>query len=825
MNLKRGILFFFLVCSVKLFSQEPTDAGNAIVVCGNINMELNSNGTGLDDFQNSGNIAPSCGFTESQSLWVRVVIDQGGTLGFTITSNNGFDDYDFAVYGPNVTPTTLGSSIRCSSTNPQSAGTPAITGMNATETDTSEGPGPAGNGFVRWLDVLPGEEYYILIDNFNQQDGATLEWTGTATFPGSPNFNIPTGTSIDIENCDTDGTIDDQTVFDLTTNEALILGNQANINITYHTTINDAQIGINEIANPQAYRNLTNPEVIYIRLTNSDTGCFEVTDFTLTVSGFNVNTPSGLGVCDDDTDGFTLFNLTDRANEILNGLSPSDYTLQYYTDDTYTNQIADPTAFENTILGGQPIYVRVIRDSDGCYADASFSIEVYALPEINTPFLFQQCDEDGVSDGITDFNLSEADEYLTQGNNNLTVQYFLSFLDADTNSNPVTPFPFSNSTANTVYARVETPEGCHRVAQVDLSVSTTSFPADYTYTLENCDDDDVIDGFAMFDLNQATTDMLAQFPANQNLTVSYYRNLSDAQLEINELSSDYTNETPFNQTVYVRVESQDNGQCVGLGPHLTLVVNPRPEFDLNSTDIICLNNNTPLTISISNPNDVYTYQWTNEAGINVGNVPSINIQEPGVYTVVATSDEGCLSFPNQIAVEASNIATITQEDIQITDDSENNTITIETANQNLGIGDYEYALNDQNSYQSEPYFEGVPAGIHTVYVRDRNNCGEVSIEVAILGFPKFFTPNNDGVNDTWQLAGVTHDSYREGQIHIFDRYGKVVAQIDALNSASGWDGLHQGKPLPSTDYWFTVQLVDINGNVRQRKGHFSLIRK
>lgn len=342
--------------------------------------------------------------------------------------------------------------------------------------------------------------------------------------------------------------------------------------------------------------------------------------------------------------------------------------------------------------------------------------------------------------------------------------------------------------------------------------------------MENCDDDDVIDGFAMFDLNQATTDMLAQFPANQNLTVSYYRNLLDAQLEINELSSDYTNETPFNQTIYVRVESQDNGQCVGLGPHLTLVVNPRPEFELNPTDIICLNN-TPLTISISNPNDVYTYQWTNESGVNVGNLPSINIQEPGMYTVVATSNEGCLSFPNQITVEASNIATITQDDIQITDDSENNTITIETANQNLGIGDYEYALNDQNNYQSEPYFEGVPAGIHTVYVRDRNNCGEVSIEVAILGFPKFFTPNNDGVNDTWQLVGVTHDSYREGQIHIFDRYGKIVAQIDALNSTSGWDGLHQGKLLPSTDYWFIVRLVDINGNVRQRKGHFSLIRK
>ena len=79
----------------------------------------------------------------------------------------------------------------------------------------------------------------------------------------------------------------------------------------------------------------------------------------------------------------------------------------------------------------------------------------------------------------------------------------------------------------------------------------------------------------------------------------------------------------------------------------------------------------------------------------------------------------------------------------------NNTITIDTAN--LGIGDYEFAIDDPNGpYQNDPFFENVRPGIHTIYIRDRNDCGIAQIDVSVIGYKKFFTPNGDGIHDSME---------------------------------------------------------------------------
>jgi hypothetical protein len=43
------------------------------------------------------------------------------------------------------------------------------------------------------------------------------------------------------------------------------------------------------------------------------------------------------------------------------------------------------------------------------------------------------------------------------------------------------------------------------------------------------------------------------------------------------------------------------------------------------------------------------------------------------------------------------------------------------------------------------------SGAYTVYVRDKNGCGIVTDKVYLLMYPKFFTPNGDGYNDTWSI--------------------------------------------------------------------------
>ena len=225
-----------------------------------------------------------------------------------------------------------------------------------------------------------------------------------------------------------------------------------------------------------------------------------------------------------------------------------------------------------------------------------------------------------------------------------------------------------------------------------------------------------------------------------------------------------------------------------------------------------------------NPDDNYTYQWKNQSGFVFSNNITATVTSGGTYIVTAFSSLGCPSFEKIVNVTESDVATITLNDVSITDDAANNTIIINNSPGNLGIGDYVFALDYAfGEYQESPIFENVEIGIHIIYVKDKNGCGITSLEVSVIGFPKFFTPNNDGWNDTWTVKGVNRNFYTESIVEIYDRYGKILAIIKPLEN--GWDGIYNGDELPETDYWFKAKIVDTDGSVRKRQGHFSLVRR
>ena len=87
-------------------------------------------------------------------------------------------------------------------------------------------------------------------------------------------------------------------------------------------------------------------------------------------------------------------------------------------------------------------------------------------------------------------------------------------------------------------------------------------------------------------------------------------------------------------------------------------------------------------------------------------------------------------------------------------------------------------------YQDSGVFEGVTPGLHTVYIRDKNGCATVSDTVFVIDYPKFFSPNGDGMNDTWMIYGI--DGIPISQIYIFDRYGKLLKQLGPRWSWLGW---------------------------------------
>jgi gliding motility-associated-like protein len=93
------------------------------------------------------------------------------------------------------------------------------------------------------------------------------------------------------------------------------------------------------------------------------------------------------------------------------------------------------------------------------------------------------------------------------------------------------------------------------------------------------------------------------------------------------------------------------------------------------------------------------------------------------------------------------------------------------------------------------------------------------IPFRIVDYPKFFTPNNDGFNDLWNVFDLADQP--DATIYLFDRYGKLLKQMSTVGE--GWDGTYNSAEMPSTDYWFKINYKE-NGQFKEFKSHFSLKR-
>jgi gliding motility-associated-like protein len=303
-----------------------------------------------------------------------------------------------------------------------------------------------------------------------------------------------------------------------------------------------------------------------------------------------------------------------------------------------------------------------------------------------------------------------------------------------------------------------------------------------------------LDGLTAFDLATIQTQIFSSLPAGFTI------GLFDSTTSTTPLPSSYTNTTPFQQIIYARITNIPN--CYGNIP-ITLNVNTFPEIISDETIGIC--NNTPTNIGA--PSGYASYSW-NTSPIQTSQ--TITVSNAGTYTVTITNADGCTKTKTFTVVN-SEIATITN--IDVTDFNEDLVATISVT----GNGTYEYSL-DGITFQNSPVFNLLDSGEYTVYVNDKNNCGVVFETFYALSYPKFFTPNGDNYNDTWQIKNLEKKGLENSKISIFDRFGKLIRQIKP--GENDWNGTYNGKQLSSSDYWFVLELT----NGKTVKGHFSLKR-
>lgn len=794
MPIKKFLLVVFLFISAYSFSQN--DCVDAIIVCGSSDYTgLSVNGYGIQELSG----ANSCAFDESNSIWMKLSIRTGGTLGFILTpeSISIQEDFDFYIFGPNVTCGNLGMSIRCSTTNPEMANaSDNLTGMNDTETDVSEGPGPDGNSFVKSLTVNAGETYFLVIDRPVGQSNFSIAWTGTATFNESPTSQVPAGISMDMKNCENE--------FDLELNTPHLLGSQTNVGITYHRNQSDALTGTNTIPNSTRFESTQNPQRIYARLTNTTTGCFSIEDFEISMYDPIIIANDFFTKCDDlsdgdDQNGLTAFSLVEITDFVMQGQNLTGLTIAYYQSalNASTNILSFSSNFTNSIPVEEPIFIKV-TNVYGCSVIKEIKLTVKPVPAIINATL-TQCDTKNIPDGLTKFNLNEALPQLTNNDPNLTVDFsYLGTQILSEYTNISNPQQIDVLITNNLTS-------CSSMSTLELNVNL--LPPPILTIPAQCDLLHIEDGFREFNLHNSSLVL------NPGETVAYYKTNDDALLETNAIgnSSNYTNEIAYEQTIFVRTENTNN--CAGISK-LVLKVLPLPKLAPDYSEYICTNfPNQHLTLNsglVGNINN-YNFEWSTGE-----NTPTIRTNIPRTYTVkvIPKNSIACEKI-RTITILPSNNATISA--IDIVDNSENNTATVQLTDSSIGY--YLYSIDAPTGpFHPSNHFENIKAGFHTIYVYDERGCGIVSKEISVLKLPKFFTPNGDGRNDTWDIVGISPKFYAKSKIYIFDRFGKLLADINPLSN--GWNGTFDGQPLPSSDYWYVIKL----DSGRTIKGHFSLLR-
>ncbi len=253
-----------------------------------------------------------------------------------------------------------------------------------------------------------------------------------------------------------------------------------------------------------------------------------------------------------------------------------------------------------------------------------------------------------------------------------------------------------------------------------------------------------------------------------------------------------------NKTFYVEAVNTTCSNGIRIPIYVTIY-----ELPIVSDEEINICKSTTITID-ANVSGM-TYLWsTGETS------RTISVSNPGIYSVDITTPypENCTSKRTIIVSQHDNPEII--EPIEIND-------SIITINLKNPENYFEYSLDGQY-FQLSNTFYNVPSGLQTVYVREINSCGDTVVKNFIVVItPKYFTPNNDDINDTWNIKGL--ENYRKFEITIFDRYGKLITVLNAKNPT--WDGTLNGKQLPADDYWFVSKL---NDTIPIKKGHFSLKR-
>lgn len=249
---------------------------------------------------------------------------------------------------------------------------------------------------------------------------------------------------------------------------------------------------------------------------------------------------------------------------------------------------------------------------------------------------------------------------------------------------------------------------------------------------------------------------------------------------------------------------------------VNVTLNPATSFDAGADTTICKGNSTVL-----NASGGIAYSWYPASGLSDTTIanPVANPLASTVYHVKITNLYGCI-YTDSVTVNIANQP--------VADAGPDKKVSVKKAirlNGSIKGDHYTYYwspatyLTDANTLN--PLVTPDQNITYTLHAVSALGCGETvdSVHVQVyqeLNVPNTFSPNADGVNDTWNIIAL--EAFPASIIEVYNRYGKEIFRTISNNNP--WDGTFNGQPLPIGTYFYKIS----NDNKILKAGWVLIVR-
>ena len=588
--------------------------------------------------------------------------------------------------------------------------------------------------------------------------------------------------------------------FNLTQLQSEIYGGTKPVTFNYYTNYNPTDNSLSGLITTPITFPVKGVSKVYAQVTFAEGGCYSVStiDITLNFLPAIVLKKANLAKCDYD------FNLNEsfKLNEAIpqnfiqadNKVLLADLSVSFFVSEADANegdlskQITSPYITKDSDV---TVWARFTSKLTTCYSVASVNLKTYLPPKALKSTIADVCDDN--LDGSFDVNLLNFTSNMstTNGTDN-HFAFFFTESDANNNINPIpAPQSFSaNPLPALLWVRIENIPGCYDISSFDLNLGTKIPLKNYgPFDAKICDAGN--NGEEAVDLTQFQTTIYSG-----NATFEYFTSLTDLHNYSNLIQSPQSylfNEKLGPQKIYIKVSA------AGFCPEM-VVINPMlkktPMFSLPDY-YFCPEGFISIQPDFSGL-DIANFEWIDPSGQIIStNNEILNVKTEGVYKINVTALNGC-TFSTQFNVKKYEVPVIT--DLSAT----GNTITVIAT----GSKAIRYS-KDGIIYQLSNIFENLPAGVTTFYVKFIDSeCLGVRKKGLILNVKNAFSPNGDGINDTWSIDELYVFEGKVANLKIYDRYQKLIYEQESSTKLE-WNGKISGfRAVPTDSYWYLLTLPD-----------------